>query len=327
LYILNISPIKGFLANNSMKSRHYIYLMGGLGNQLYILAYAYFLTQQQQNEKISILIPRTKDKGDSTDKAKRNIITELPKQLGFSIVTLSPKKITYLFAILKRMLKIGMQKTFFGRFIRIYLEPRINFGEEERQELLKNQGFHPDLGKTALFNFHLGYYSSHKYTTDTFCKKTIEILEQLSPKTKFVITENDVAIHVRRGDFFTNGNDQLYNFIGTDFYLEGLNKLNSYKKIEKVYIFSDEFENIKNEIEAISNNYPIVLVENQSVLEDLNLMTKFNNFVIGNSTFAYWGATLAKAQNIIVPKNTFKFDVGRDFRYFDHWTILDNKII
>ena len=102
-----------------MKSKHYIYLMGGLGNQLYILAYAYFLTQQQKNEKVSILIPQTKDKGDTTDKTKRNIITELPKQLGFSTVTLSPKKITYLFAILRRMLKIGMQKTFFGRFIRI----------------------------------------------------------------------------------------------------------------------------------------------------------------------------------------------------------------
>lgn len=86
--------------------------MGGLGNQLYILAYAYFLTQQQQNEKISILMPRTKDKGDTTDKAKRNIITEIPKQLGFSIVTLSPKKIAYLFAVLIRMSKIGLQKTF-----------------------------------------------------------------------------------------------------------------------------------------------------------------------------------------------------------------------
>ena len=310
-----------------MKSRHYIYLMGGLGNQLYILAYAYFLTQQQQNEKISILMPRTKDKGDTTDKAKRNIITEIPKQLGFSIVTLSPKKIAYLFAVLIRMSKIGLQKTFLGRFARIYLEPRINFGEEERKELLKNQGFHPDLGKTALFNFHLGYYASHKYITDTFKEKTQQILKQLSPKTNFIISKNDVAVHIRRGDFFIEENKHIFNRIETSFYIEGLELLSKKLCIEKIYIFSDDFENIQEEIQTIANKFSIVLVERQTVLQDLSLMTYFDNFVIGNSTFAYWGAILSNAQNVYVPKNTFKYNILRDFRILDHWIVLENEII
>ena len=310
-----------------MKSKHYIYLMGGLGNQLYILAYAYFLTQQQKNEKVSILIPQTKDKGDTTDKTKRNIITELPKQLGFSTVTLSPKKITYLFAILRRMLKIGMQKTFFGRFIRIYLEPRINFGEKERQELLKNQGFHPNLGKTAFLNFHLGYYAAPKYITNTFKEKTKEVLKELSPNINFIISKNDVAVHIRRGDFFNEENKNIFNKIVTDFYIEALKLLSKDLSIEKVYIFSDDFENIQEEIESIASKYSIVLVEKQSVLQDLYLMTYFNNFVIGNSTFAYWGAILSNAKKVFVPKNTFEYDIGRDFRHLDHWVVVENKII
>ena len=56
-------------------------------------------------------------------------------------------------------------------------------------------------------------------------------------------------------------------------------------------------------------------------------MTYFNNFVIGNSTFAYWGAILSNAKKVFVPKNTFKYDIGRDFRHLDHWVVVENKII
>ena len=92
--------------------------------------------------------------------------------------------------------------------------------------------------------------------------------------------------------------------------------------IQKVYIFSDDFEAIKEDIKTIAENYEVVLVEGQSVLADFALLQKFTNFVIGNSTFAWWGAMLADASNVIVPKKPWKIEMENMSPYPDNWTTI-----
>ncbi|WP_424653136.1 alpha-1,2-fucosyltransferase, partial [Capnocytophaga sputigena] len=69
----------------------------------------------------------------------------------------------------------------------------------------------------------------------------------------------------------------------------------------------------------------IVLVEEQSVLEDFALLQQFSNFAIGNSTFAWWAAMLATAKNVIVPKKPWKFEMNNMSPYPKKWTQLENK--
>jgi len=79
---------------------------------------------------------------------------------------------------------------------------------------------------------------------------------------------------------------------------------------------------IKEDIKTIAENYEVVLVEGQSVLADFALLQKFTNFVIGNSTFAWWGAMLANASNVIVPKKPWKIEMENMSPYPDNWTTI-----
>lgn len=81
--------------------RQYIYLQGGLGNQLYIISYAFFL-KQLGYKHITLVTPYIKTKGDTTDKTKRPLITQIPEMLGLKIISLGHKyNYSYFSACLK----------------------------------------------------------------------------------------------------------------------------------------------------------------------------------------------------------------------------------
>ena len=54
-----------------MKQKHYIYQQGGLGNQLYILAYAFYLKEKGVGPLCMYSADRQKK--DTKDKKKRNV--------------------------------------------------------------------------------------------------------------------------------------------------------------------------------------------------------------------------------------------------------------
>lgn len=137
-------------------------------------------------------------------------------------------------------------------------------------------------------------------------------------ENKFSITPDDIAIHLRRGDYLTINKgfrdiqkEELFYILDADYYLRGLDIISEKRgKINKVYIFSDDFPNIQNEIRIISEKYDVVLVEGQSVLQDITTMKKFNNYVLANSTFAWWGAMLSEFPKplVVVPEKTLNIE-------------------
>ena len=104
--------------------------------------------------------------------------------------------------------------------------------------------------------------------------------------------------------------------------MHGLTKLSEKINLEKVYILSDDFEGIEDIITTLSKQYEVVLVKGNTVLQDLYLLTQFKNYVIGNSTFSWWGAYLSKYKeraNIIVPKEPWKIAMPEKSPYPPYW--------
>lgn len=118
-------------------------------------------------------------------------------------------------------------------------------------------------------------------------------------------TCESVCLHVRRGDYVGNA---FHGQMNNDYYAKGLAYINSKKKIEHVYVFSDDVvwckENMKFE-------HPTTFVDatlaGEKQMGHFWLMQQCRNFVIANSSFSWWAAWLAAYSDkiVIAPKQWF----------------------
>ncbi|MFJ1262524.1 alpha-1,2-fucosyltransferase [Capnocytophaga canis] len=286
---------------------HYVCLQGGLGNQLYILGYAFYL--QEQGCKNVCLFYEQKQKGDTTDTQKRNIIHNLPKVLGLESLYIS----SLLLKVLRNLCKLPI------------ISKLVDYYEEPGDEWAVFIPFSPP--KKKKIKVHVGYYQSFHYQTPLFIEKLKQFFFKNVLLEHFFPVENDVAIHIRRGDFLTGTNAMIYSEIGVKYYLEGLEKLNREQGIGKVYVFSDDFQAIINDIKEISKIYTVELMQGNSVLQDIRMLMCFKRYVLGNSTFAWWGAKLSEAQNprVVVPATPWKINFKKEVTpYPKNWILLEN---
>jgi len=140
-------------------------------------------------------------------------------------------------------------------------------------------------------------------------RKDFTLKEDLSINIKNLMEviekENSLCIHVRRGDYIGNSS---YDVIEKEYYDKSIEKVNSLTKIDRIYVFSDD---IKWCEENMRFDFPIIFVgeEYRGKKEEghMILMSKCKNFIIPNSSFAWWGAWLCENKNkiVICPKQWF----------------------
>ena len=240
-------------------------IKGGLGNQLYQLAYADFL-RRTYGYHCCIVNDWGIEKADilGKDRAVRSLFTDIIKHCQFLYI--SPE-------YSKRWLVYSR------------VRPRIRYFEEEESKLaeyLSNEksvfpSFPPLVWKPKLslpFAYRIsGYFQSYKYASLEFRNKIRVFLEGIVSLPKILesiaseLTERSVAIHFRRGDFLKR--PEIYKVFGAEHYLRGLDLLSKNKDIDKVYVFSDDFDAIESDLEVISQQYDLVRVEGGTVYEDL----------------------------------------------------------
>lgn len=292
--------------------KHYIFLQGGLGNQLYMAAYADFLSKQgYKNIKLITRTPQ-KNQGDTKDKKKRLLLTSIPQKLGIKVLFLWHR---YLLSFLVRIPHWPLYRQLWCKILKVHHEPL-------EQWLV----FNPNIEPSAWFNLHIGYFQSYKYISKTFLQKVSKVISEIAPHSRtFNIQANDVAVHIRRGDFLSDANQAIFSKIELPHYLKGLALIAEKKTIGNVYIFSDDFHAIENDIKEIAKYYQVIPVKEQSVLDDINTLQHFTNYVIGNSTFSWWGAMLSNANNkiVVAPKKIVEFKVENPTPFPEEWTLLD----
>lgn len=297
-------------------------IKGGLGNQLYQLAYADFL-RRTYGYHCCIVNDWGIEKADilGKDRAVRSLFTDIIKHCQFLYI--SPE-------YSKRWLVYSR------------VRPRIRYFEEEESKLaeyLSNEksvfpSFPPLVWKPKLslpFAYRIsGYFQSYKYASLEFRNKIRVFLEGIVSLPKILesiaseLTERSVAIHFRRGDFLKR--PEIYKVFGAEHYLRGLDLLSKNKDIDKVYVFSDDFDAIESDLEVISQQYDLVRVEGGTVYEDLYLLSRFKRYVLAGSTFSWWGAFCSQyADNIevVVPRYPLKRSTSEDTFFPPHWIQLE----
>ena len=297
-------------------------IKGGLGNQLYQLAYADFL-RRTYGYHCCIVNDWGIEKADilGKDRAVRSLFTDIIKHCQFPYISPEYSKSWSVYARIR---------------------PRIRCLEEERAKhavyLSKNESrfssFPPLVQKPRLslpFVYRIsGYFQSYKYNSLEFRNKIREFLEGIVslPTTlegiASALTERSVAIHFRRGDFLKH--PEIYKVFGAEHYLRGLNLLAENKDIDKVYVFSDDFDAIESDLEIISQQYNLVRVEGGTVYEDLYLLSCFKRYVLAGSTFSWWGAFCSQYSDdieVVVPRYPLKRSTSEDTFFPPHWIQLE----
>ncbi len=173
-----------------------------------------------------------------------------------------------------------------------------------------------DFPKTTAKNkFVYGYFQNAKYfekyadVIRSECRVLDELDEYDRTMLPLIRDSNSVAVSVRAI------NELGVSFIDFDYYYRAMKMLDERINNPTFFIFSDNVEITK---EKMKFPFPVEYVTPRDACHGLRLMYHCKHFVIGNSTFSWWGAYLGNDPKkiIIMPDKIDKEGVGREGYYF-----------
>lgn len=121
-------------------------------------------------------------------------------------------------------------------------------------------------------------------------------------------TTQSIAVHVRRGDYVSNPDFNAFHGVcGTEYYAAAIAYLASRVSDPHFFVFSDDLDwaeahlRFPASVDFVRHNLGV------SDSEDLRLMSACKNFIIANSSFSWWGAWLAphSAKLVVAPARWF----------------------
>ena len=160
-----------------------------------------------------------------------------------------------------------------------------------------------------------GFWQSENFFQNIklIIKDEFTIKKEPSQLNKKIIGEmlrhESVSVHVRRGDYITNlAALQHHGVCPRGYYLDAIDKLKEYVKNPHFYIFSDDLDWCKENLQI---PYQTTFINQNGAdydYEDLRLMTMCKHHIIANSSFSWWGAWLSGNEGKIVfaPKKWFR---------------------
>ncbi len=266
-------------------------LMGGLGNQMFQYAFGKNFARKTKTE---LKFDLSEFENTEKNHVQRNYdldIFNVKAEFATNdeVFRLSKRTNNRLIdRILNRA--IGFKKSFI-------LEPHFHFSETVFDK--------PD-------NIYLhGYWQSAKYFAEIEpqIRQDFTFREEMTGKAKEMLEKitnaNSVCVNVRRGDFVTN---DFHGSLDTDYFRNAESIIKTKTRDETYFVFSDEVEwceaNLKFDASTVfvSHDYA-----GRKFQDYLRLMAACKNFVIPNSSFAWWAVWFNnnKDRTVIAPKKWF----------------------
>jgi hypothetical protein len=301
---------KGLLfEDSSSHEQGYIPLTGGLGNQLFQLAYALNKSKDMSVTLISnIGAPRLNHIG---------IPELLSYQIPLGVAELKPSSANWL---VKKssgyMLRAGVNPRFFEKLPFV-----LNVAEFLWKSILtislrkstlplsaKGVGHFEPISKNVS-NFDYGYFQSYRWTETVIGELKKLSLAETSPScakySELAEKEIPLIVHVRLGDYRS---ESSFGFPGVSYYFASIKKAWESGQFGSIWVFSDEIENV-GELLPLEDIGEYRLIDDKSLssAEVLEIMRLGKGYVIANSTFSWWGAYLSRSENpkIFAPEPWF----------------------
>jgi hypothetical protein len=288
-------------------------LMGGLGNQMFQLATALEMSKKLNGQRI-LLNPNL---GHYRRNAKG-----LPEITSFVI----PEEIT---VVNKRFYRLWLGKLF-GHRRKVLINPTgiekfsiyrsllgfvaliqtfLVLGSRGKVELIQEIGFQ-DFPIHNCDAIYIGYFQSFRYSKLTQSKLMGITSNEYEATQKFYrelsAHSSPLVIHIRLGDYLLESNFGVPNekYYGNSIEIQMATSL-----YDSIWLFSDDFDKAIDFIPTQYRSLVKCVSEAQgSSAATLEIMRLGKGYIIGNSTFSWWGAKLSHNPDskVIAPKPWFK---------------------
>ena len=276
-----------------MKNTTKIYLFGGLGNVLFQIAFAKFISDKKNVEVELIQIGRFKFESLMHDLIQGDWCG------GISQSRYPLKPLVFIYKLLAR---IQPKKYFID--VNLAKFPKVPFVNFNHQT-------------------YFGYFQKLEFAT--YAKAEIEAAIIRNVKTDWYFEnareiQNDQAlgIHIRRGDFMQAGS--YHGLLSESYYQTAINQL---PELQSVWVFSDDIALARKLFETVKVNCKIHFVSppsNTSSVESLLLLSLSTYQIMANSTFSWWAALIShNAKQIIYPKQWLLSQPNFMFSFSDRW--------
>lgn len=283
---------------------------GGLGNQMF--QYAMYKSLENKGKLVKL------DSKSFYETKKEHNGYELER-----IFDIKPNKPT----------KEDLEKFDENNISTLFKIKRKLFGDKKFVYDTKEYVFNKDVYK--LKNSYLnGYWQSIKYFEgiENDIKKDFRFKNQLDNKNLEILNEiensNSISIHIRRGDYMSPENYNMYGCIATPTYYKKAIKVIE-EKVENptFFVFSNDMDWVKKNIQINSRVFYIDINSGNGSYKDMQLMSNCKHNIIANSSFSWWGAWLNENKNkiVVAPKkwiNREDVDSDKIELFCEGWTLL-----
>jgi hypothetical protein len=155
-----------------------------------------------------------------------------------------------------------------------------------------------------------GYWQNYNYFL-SYKKKLQNIFKLKSLSSKDILfsdhylkMNNLTSVHIRKGDYINKNNKNIFNQLGTKYYMDSISYIKNMVSKPFFFIFSDDYNWVKDNIKLPHNEY-ILMDHSLDSLIDFKLMSLCQHHIIANSTFSWWPAWLKDEKRgdiVIAPK-------------------------
>ena len=295
----------------------YVRMRGGLGNQMFQFAFAYVLKETlDRNETIFMDIRGYKKYYRSFDLNDFCLISDCENiKKGFVRYDFSFRLFNLTRGILKRVFKKSIHD------VPSFLCKRGMIYSDVSCSLPSN------INKKDLFLF--GYFQN----VDILSKYRLELYDCFTLKNKSdlyryyfsLLKKGNVVISVRISE---NNKLEGLKYTNKDFYYKALGCILKNNKINQIVIMSNDLELIKKEKWFHECGVECLYIDGCTPAEQIELMKHCDNYIISNSTFAWWGAYLGNSKNkgiIMAPEDWYGSSKLKNTKMmFEEITIVDD---
>jgi hypothetical protein len=177
-------------------------------------------------------------------------------------------------------------------------------GRKKNYLLEGPQQFHAHVYNATDNVFLDGYWQSPKYfqSIDDVIRKEFIVKEPMTPLAQELLDEisntNSVCVNVRRGDFVINPS---HDTVTSEYYPTAEKIILQKNENVHFYVFSDEVEWCQKNLKfSAPTTFVTHAFAGKKFQDYLRLMSGCKNFIIPNSSFAWWAAYLNNNRNKIV---------------------------